>query len=275
MAKKYLHIYFGVQGSGKTLSAVKQLQVEAYNPTRLANCAKRILKYNSMGYHFSMPEHLAFCDFDCEIHHLGKAPTMSYLTNGFYLGLPNPNMRTQRLPPYFFAVLDEGNKYFNSRNKQIMPQWRSRFYELIRHWGGEIIICCQRPGLVDLNIRELTDYEEFLGCEFVKDLFGNIVLVKIKRRHFETCADVERYLSTNILPEDSKIETDIINCRLPANNIPAYYDSQFFENLFLQGFSDKDWDLIAARHICSTVNDVEKFCQVFDYRVPKNLYKDN
>lgn len=281
-----IHIYFGEQRKGKTLYMVLQAQYAAYDKARLNDCYNRIDAYNALGYNFSKPKHLVVADFDLEIHHFGKQPDINYWCNGFYLGLPKVvikerktgcikqqvvTFKTMRLAPCMSIFLDEGNKYFNSRNKKIMPGWRSRFIELMGQYGLEMHMVCHRPELVDSNVRDMADFREFLGVDITCDSMGKICTLTIHSRYFANNRDVEAYLQNNILPSYSKIEQTIIDCRIPCFDIGKYYDTHFFDKVFLKGAENKDFDLIQKKHICKSIEDIKQFNREFDYTVPKDL----
>lgn len=281
-----IHIYFGEQRQGKTLYMVLQAQLVAYDKSRLNNCYNRIDAYNAMGYKFSKPKHLVLADFDIELHHFGKQPEMNYWCNGFYLGMPRVvtserkigivkqqvvTYRTMFLAPGMSIFLDEGNKYFNSRDRDIMPGWRSRFIELMGQYGLEMHMVCHRPELVDSNVRDLADFREFVGVDIAYDAIGRICTMTINSRYFANNKDVEQYLKTGILPSYSKIEQTVIDCRVPCFDIGKYYDTHFFDKAFLKDAENKDFDLIQKKHTCYTIEDVQKFNKEFDYKVPKGL----
>lgn len=265
---------------------VLQAQLAAYDKSRLNNCYNRIDKYNSMGYSFSKPKHLVVADFDMELHHWGKQPELAYWCNGFYLGMPRAVMgerkvgcirqpvvvyRTMYLPPCMSIFLDEGNKYFNSRDREIMPGWRSRFIELMGQYGLELHMVCHRPELIDSNVRDLADFREFLGVDITKDAMGNILTMTIKSRYFANNKEVEAYLKNNILPVDCKVEQTVIDCRVPCFDIGKYYDTEFFDKAFLKDAENRDFDLIQKKHTCNTIEDIKQFNKEFDYKIPKGL----
>ncbi len=275
-----IHILFGEQRTGKTLYLAYKAITEAYDVNRLNRCHAKIDSLNTIGYNFSKPRHLCFSDFDIEIHHWGKAPDINYWIDGFYLGLPHHVVKNQKLtyrtlniPPFVNLYLDEGNKYFDSRNKEIMPDFRKRWVELMGQWGLTLTMVCHRPMLVDVCIRDLADFRQFLKTEFTYDCFGNIRTAKIFTRYFPTNKDFEAFLNGNIITDNVIEEAIDIDCFLPGLNIPKYYNTEFYSPAFLRFCENKDFDLLQKTHDFNSIEDVQKFNKQFNYSVPKGLYE--
>lgn len=279
-----IHIYFGNQRTGKTLYLVYDAIMHAYDRSRLEKCRSKISEYNAMGYAFSCPEHLVFSDFDIEIHHFGKAPTVNYWIDGFYLGMPhqvvkrsgNSNVltyRTLNIPPFVNLYLDEGNKYFDSRNSEIMPAFRKRWVELMGQWGLTLSMVCHRPMLVDSCIRDLADFREFLKCDFLYDSFGRIIRVDLKTRFYPTNKDAMAYIQNGILTDNVVEETISINCSAPCMQIPYYYKTDFYTPAFLKFCENRNFDLLQKTHDFKTIEDIQQFNKQFNYNVPKGLYE--
>ncbi len=282
------HIFFGNQRTGKTLYLVYQVELHALDQNSLNACYNKIDSLNALGYDLSKPKHLAFTDFDCEIHAFRKKPMMNYWVDGFYLGLPHYvvkhdsktksdilTYRTMFLPPYAKIFLDEGNKYFDSRNKEIMPDFRKRWIELLGQWGTELFMVCHRPELVDKCVRDLSDFREFYKeADLEFDYFGNVKLITLHTRYYPTNKDVMAYLESGILTKNVITEDIVIDCSKPCMNITKYYDTHFYNKAFLRFAEDKDFDLVQKNHKCSNVNDVIEFNKRFNYTVPKGLYEE-
>ncbi len=274
------HIFFGEQRSGKTLYLAYLANIQAYDPVKLSACYNKIDMLNSMGYNLSKPKHITFTDFDLEIHSYRKAVEMNYWIDGFYLGLPHYvvknkklTYRTMFLPPNINIYLDEGNKYFDSRNRDIMPDYRKRWNELLGQWGTELYMVCHRPMLVDSCIRDLSDFREFLKTDLDYDYFGNISKAIIHTRYYPTSKDAMAYIDNGIITENVTEEDIVIDCTRPFLNVPKYYDTHFYDKAFLRFAEDRDFDLIQKKHICNSVEDVQAFNKRFHYTVPQGLYE--
>lgn len=275
------HIFFGNQRSGKTLYLAYLANIQAYDKSKLIACHRKVDLLNSMGYTLTKPNHISFTDFDLEIHSFRKAVEMNYWIDGFYIGLPHYvveknviTYRTMFLPPYINIYLDEGNKYFDSRNKEIMPDFRKRWIELLGQWGTELYMVCHRPMLVDSCIRDLSDFREFLNTELTYDYFGNVSSATIHTRFYPTNKDAMAYIDNGIITSNVKTEDIFLDFTLPCINIPKYYDTHFYDKAFLRFAKGKDFDLVQKKHFCRTIEDVEEFNKRFNYTVPKGLYKE-
>lgn len=281
---KYIHIITGVQGTGKTLYLAYKMNCTANDKDKIRKCKNTISNLNNMGYHFSIPEVPIFCDFDCELHRPFRKPIRPYWVNGYYIGLPvefvkydkktkqnKTVFRTMLLPPgYIF--LDEGNKYFDSKDDDIMTDFRKRWVELMRQFNQEMYLCAHRPMLVSKCVRDYADYTMFLSTDFLYDQFGNISLITMKYRYFENVQEMEAFLKNGTIPPGNEIQTLVIDCEEPCMNIPKYYDTNYFSKYFLKGAKNKDFDLIKHQKYFSTPEDIDLFCQKYNYKVPKELY---
>ena len=280
-----IHVITGLQRTGKTFYVAYLAQLLANDPAVVNSCNNEIDKFNSMGFNFSKPITPIFADFDLEVHRMFEKPTKAYYVNGFYLGLPVEiitkdkktkqdvlKFRTMLLPPGAKIILDEGNKYFDSQDDDIMPAFRKRWIELMGQFIQELWLVSHRPMMVSKKVRDYADFTIFLNTEFSYDVLGNIVLAKMQYRYLETFQQMEAFLKNGILPPNNKIQTLTIDCTAPCFNIPKYYDTQFFEKLFLKGAKDRDFDLRQKDYRCSSPEDIDQFCKLFNYQVPKEIY---
>lgn len=280
-----VHIYFGLQGAGKTFAFVYKMNQIANDKSNLMNCYNRIAKFNTLGYRFSYPQIPIMCDFNCELHRMFERPISPYRVNGYFLGLPveviekDKKLKTEKivyrtmlLPPGMRIFLDEGHKYFNSHDDDIMPDFRLRWIELLRQWGQELYLCVQRPFLVSKSVRDYADFTMFLKTDFIYDMYGNIAVAKLQYRYFQNYLEMEAFVKNGILPKGNEVQEMIIDCTLPCNNIPKYYDTEYFAKYFLKGAKDKDFDLPEHQQIFSNPEDIDLFCKNYNYKVPKQIY---
>lgn len=280
-----VHIITGLQRTGKTLYMSYLANKVAQDPMSINKCYQLIDKYNAMGFHFSKPDVPVFSDYRLEIHQFMKKPTVAYWVNGFYLGLPAEVLRrgkdnrehvvyrTMLFPPGINIFLDEGNKFADSQNEDLMPDNKKRWIELMGQFGQELFIVAHRPTAVSKKVRDYADFTIFLKTDFYYNERGKISVVKMQYRKLDNFQQMEAYLKSETLPSDNKIETLTIDCEQPCNNIPAYYDTTFFANYFLENAKDKDFDLIKHSDTLSTPEDIDLFCKKYSYKVPKEIYQ--
>jgi hypothetical protein len=118
-----------------------------------------------------------------------------YFINGYYMGLPNDRIDTIYLPPYAKVFLSEVQRYYDSRKSKSTPDFVSRMYEMHRHYGMDVYMDIQRPGLIDLNIRELCKkFIEVVDMEHETDFSGGIAKTVFHCREFDGWRAVEGYL---------------------------------------------------------------------------------
>lgn len=259
-------IIFGLPRKGKTALMTKFAleNMTGYN-ARLAlkNCHSIVSKYNNGGFKFSLPEkHLVHADYTISARH-GKI-TQHYV-DGFYLGLPDPFHETLFLPPYSYIYLDEAQKYFNSRNTKIADSV-SRFYELHGQFHFNITLACQRPKLIDLNIRELA--ERVIEVVDLKHIYehGKIVGSIWICHEYEKCVDAVKFV------EGQKVDYNLVNYEFNGN-IFKHYDSFFFEKSFLNERYNKDFDIYKTGNYSCDIDDVRRFNAEHSYTIPKGYYK--
>ncbi len=100
----------------------------------------------------------------------------SYFIDGFHLGFANNDVQVSYVPPNCKIFLNEAQKYYNSRMSRYLPDWVSRYYEQHRHYGLDIWLDCQRPGLIDINIRDIvSSFIHIRKTDFIYDKIGNII----------------------------------------------------------------------------------------------------
>ena len=262
-------IIFGPPGVGKTKLmtklAVDHMTVFAYE--ELQQCKRKIAAYNNGGFCLSIPDkHLVFADYHITARGMGLPPRDSYYVNGFRLGLPNKKHDTLFLPFNANVYLSEAQKYFNSRMSTYFSDFISRFYETHRHYGLNITLDCQRPNLIDLNLRGIA--QEFIEVVSTSDKYdrrGSLVKSTWQCRVFADCYLAERYIEgTNVAFEERKYEHhgDIFSC----------YDSFYFGSYHLKDRYGQDFDLIKNPAFGCDTESVREFNKLYEYEVPPSFY---
>lgn len=277
-----IHIITGLQRTGKTLFMSYLSNKIANDPSVLANCHRLIDKYNAMGFHFSKPDVPIFTDYYQELHRFMQPPTKAYYVNGFYLGLPVElierkskkeivKFRTMLLPPGIKILLDEGNKFADSQKEEAMPDYKKRWIELMGQFEQELYLVAHRPTAVSKKVRDYADYTIFFKTDFYYNEKGKISVVKMYYRTLTDFQEMEAYLKSKELPKNNEMQCLTVDCEQVCNNIPAYYDTKFFDKYFLQGAKDKDFDLIKHELKCTTPEDIDLFCKKYTYKMPKEM----
>ena len=258
-------IVFGKPGVGKTALLTYMANEVAFDYERLKKCKNEINMLNSGGFDFKQPDCLVFMDYSATFHKYGYKPRKSYEISGYHLGLPNEDYNTVLLPPYSFIVLDEAQKYYNSRLKNL-NDYVSRFYELRRHNGYDIVLACQRLNLIDLNVREIAD--EFIlvdDLKFKYDVSGDI------KQMIWTC-----YVWDNLSSVSSFVESNDKNnlgqkriYKADYNVFDCYNSFNFKASFFKNCTKQSKFDLVRNEALSLTIDEIAKFNEQFDYAVPK------
>ena len=260
-------------------------------------CLDKIKLYNLMGYNLSTPKHLVFSDFKISSNtKLGYIE--SYFVNGFYLGMPNAQHPTMFLPPYAKVFLSEGQRYYDSRKYSSFSDFISQFYEQHRHYGLSIYIDCQRPGLIDLNIREIATKVYYIES-MVNDIdrLGRIVANHWKVRKFDSVFECEKYiqgdktLGTPMVLTHSHSITNFVdpifldspkftnsnfnkiskgNKTLIPCNIFNNYNSTNKELAFLRGRKGHDFSLYKHPTDDMYINELD---DIYSFEAPRTFYK--
>jgi hypothetical protein len=258
-------IICGDPGTGKTALmtsfALKRMSGAAARCDVL-RCRSVVRRLNKTGYNLTVPRrHLVFTDYSVMSHCVGGGRgTPSHRVDGFYIGLPNSQHPTVFLPPYSFVCLDEAQKYYYSRENNKLADFVSRFYETHRHYYLNIVLACQRPGLIDKNIRCLS--EQFIFIDKLKhttDRFGSIVKSRWSCIEFNNSGSAEKYSDGKISEGGKRTEYTF------EGSIFAAFNSFEFFGLHIESRETADFDLIPRL----LPPDLDKY----SYEVPKTFYK--
>lgn len=194
-------IVFGKPGAGKTAflaaDASKYLNYseEMYELHR--SCVSQIRALNLDEERFVYPTRPpVYSNFRIAVPCGTRAPLESYYIDGFHMGFENPDVDIMPVLPGARIYLSEAQRYYNSRRSKDLPDWVSRFYEEHRHFGLDITLDVQRPGLIDVNIRELCGcFIEVQCIENIYDENDNIIASRFHLREFSDWKFVDKYLT--------------------------------------------------------------------------------
>jgi hypothetical protein len=149
------------------------------------------------------------------------------------------------------------------------PDFVSRFYETHRHYGLNITLDVQRPGLIDLNIRALaTEFIEILETRDEIGDFGDVLSSDFKCRVYGDYSVVEKYI------DSGTVGAHELRRYTHSGNVYALYDSYFFKHLHVDG-RQEDFDLFRGTQDAETPEDAERIIRFFDSRVPDTYWHKN
>lgn len=192
-------IIFGKPGAGKT-SLMTHFMTDIYEnegDELLEKCRERILEQNATRLHpLPLPEEVPlFSNFGVKFTTGYRKEYSPYFFNPYYFGVENDDYPVQYLLPCGNYFIDEGQRYFNSRRSLSLRDHVSKAFELHRQFEINIFIGCQRPKLIDLNIRELTPrFLEALEMKNETTAYGGIVSSTWRLKEYTSTADVLEYL---------------------------------------------------------------------------------
>lgn len=193
-------IVFGKPGAGKTAflvqDALKYLNFGAEGRKLFARAERKVAELRDNGGEYTLPKvPPVYSNFPITCNAGSNAEARSLYIDGFHMGFDNNYVKVMHLYPGARVYLSEAQRYYNSRRSKDLPDWVSRFYEEHRHFGLNIMLDVQRPGLIDINIRELCgEIIEILGMTHKKDKIGVIRSSTWRIRVFEDWKNVEAYL---------------------------------------------------------------------------------
>lgn len=194
-------IIFGKPGAGKT-SLMTHFMIEHYEKEAddlLDRCIERIAEQNQNRL-FTLPfpeQPPFFSNYGVKFLVDYEEEYSPYFFNPYYFGIENDEFEIQYLLPCGYYFITEGQKYFNSRKSLSLRDHVSRAFELHRQNEMNIFIDCQRPKLIDLNIRELAArFLEVMHMESATNGYDGILSSTWYCREFGSAAEVTDYLTT-------------------------------------------------------------------------------
>lgn len=271
-------IIFGKPRVGKTALMTHFATEHMLNPQArqdIKSCRGVVEALNAGGFNLTVPDdHLVFSDYHIQTPHGRRT---SYHVNGFRFGLPGTeNRETMFFPPYARFYLDEAQKYYNSREGQTFSDHVSRAFEVHAHNYWDITIACQRPNLIDLNVRELCG--QFIEILDLRHTYVRGEKWKIRpriKRSVWTCRVFEDVFALQTYLAGGKKERHLGQRAkyVHEGDIFQLYDSCNFFPLFYRDRYGKDFDLLPSSSPGYDVESIKKFNADYDFEVPDDYRK--
>ena len=237
-------IIFGPPRIGKTAFMVYMLNNIAYDNARNRAMQNVIMSKNTYdGFNLTIPEHCVAANFEIAFRKQGHLPRRARVIDPNRLGFANEKIKTHFMLPYETYGIMEAQQYYNSRKFNEFPEWKSNLFEQHGHNHLDFLLDTQRPGLVDVNIRALSNFIEIrnLEVEYGRDGFFNNMTWTI--REFENVGLVDEYMKSgkrdNSLFNESRVVSD--------RNVFKQYNSWSLENKFYKGHEGEDFDLVYSK----------------------------
>ena len=268
-----LTIICGLTGRGKTALATNfiiEKLLDCYEDYR--NCCMEIRKLQAGGFNkIEMPpqRHIVYSDYSVKVNSRIK----TYRVDGFELAIPNIYFKTAFIPPYSTIVLDEAQKYYDSRMTKYLREEVYRFYQLHRHNHYNIIMTCQRLGNIDLNIRALADtiivVEEL---DLKEDEYGQCSKLKWKVREFTSVEVAENYC---LAFEKNEIKNygkeNVLKSKHPVFN---FYDSYGNKPVFYYLNEHRNFDYYTEDGYVMTLDSIREFNETHYFTAPQGYWKN-
>lgn len=265
-------IVFGKPGMGKTAyltaDAVEHMRSSQEQHELLRDCRDQVAALNASGAAFELPIFApVYSNYPITVRRGTLPPISSYYVDGFRLGFENDDMAVLSVLPGARIYLSEAQRYYNSRRSKDLPDWVSRFFEEHRHFGLNIFLDVQRPGLIDANIREICgSLIEIVGLRHDTDPCGNVLSTTFSLRSFEDWKYVDRYVTSG---EKCYEETE----RRFVGNVFSCYQSCSYYKQFVPG-SHGAFSMITHAEITGrdTLEDADLARDYYPQSAPDGFY---
>jgi len=261
-------IIFGVPRAGKTALMTHLLNQAMFDRERYKSMVRAIEQKNNGGFALTIPRHCVVANYDIVGRKFGYSQRLSRRINPFRLGYANDKVKTHFIEPYTIIGITEGQKYFNSRMSLYYPDWQSRWFEQHGHNNYDIYIDVQRPKLIDVNIRELSQFIEILKKENRTNANGKIVSIKWTVRRFLGSCELDQYLATG-KKDTTCYTTEIITCDYDVHEC---YNSQMCKPKFYDGHIGSDFDTKEHEPLVEDLDGIVKYLKQVDDELPDNFY---
>lgn len=250
-------IIFGPPRIGKTAFMVYLLNLRAYDFERNRAMQRSIEQKNRNGFKLTVPEHCASANFEINFKHNGYRGRKARIIDPKKLGFGGPDRQTHFLLPYETIGIMEAQEYYNSRKYADFKPWQSNLFEQHGHNHLDIIMDTQRPGLIDLNIRELAKFIEIRSMEVHYDEHQWFTDVTWVIREFDNVGLVEEYMRSGKRDTMCYTERKVVS----KYNVLEMYDSYSCEPKFFAGHLNSDYDLKYGNQACETKADYIQYLE--------------
>ena len=264
-------IIFAPPRTGKTCFMTHIARETAFDKNRNKRMKREIIQKQNSGFENieTIPTHCVSANYDMVFHKHRYTPRYSRRINPYRLGFSNEFVQTHFNLPFETICITEAQKYLNSRMSMYFPDWQSRWYEQHGHNDLNIFLDTQRPMLIDVNIRELSQFIEIVNLRIRYDGYGKPKTLTWNIRHIENSSLFDKYMSSGKQDKSCYTEETIT-----ANyNVFACYDSQCCKPKFYDGHFDEDFDYSVATPTEHTKDGYIQYLTENDDELPENYYQ--
>lgn len=261
-------IIFGPPRIGKTCFLAHTLNTYAYDTERYLNMATEIELLNEGGFNLTIPPHPVSANFSLEFYKFGYSAMRNRMINPFKLGFANNDVLVHDNYPYEVIGIMEAQVYLNSRMSAYFPDWQSRWYEQHGHNNLDIFLDCQRPDLIDLNVRELCAFIEIIDLKVKTNKFGEVLGLVWTIRKIDNFSAYEKYVASGkrdkSLYVEEKVKADY--------NVFSIYDSQAEKPKFYKNLLHNDFIIDYSEPSETSIDYYEYFIENLSDEVPPGFY---
>lgn len=264
-------IIFAPPRTGKTVLMTHLANTAAFNKERNSLMRREILRKRANGFSHlrTIPIHCVSANYDMSFHKYRYSVRYNRRINPYRLGFANPFVETHFNLPYEVICITEAQKYLNSRMSMYFPDWQSRWYEQHGHNNLDIYLDTQRPMLIDVNIRELSQFIEVIKLDVEYDCYGQPNKLVWLVRRVDNSSLYDKYMTSG--KQDTSCYTeDVI---VADYNVFACYDSQSCKPKFYEGHFNEDFDYNPATPLPQTFEGYIQYLQQNDDELPDNFYQ--
>ncbi len=264
-------IIFAPPRTGKTVLMTHLANTEAFNYDRNARMRREIRLKQMTGFDAikTVPVHCVSANYDMSFRKFRYRVRYNRRINPYRLGFANPFVETHFNLPYEVICITEAQKYLNSRMSMYFPDWQSRWYEQHGHNNLDIYLDTQRPMLIDVNIRELSQFIEIVRLDVDYDCYGQPKALRWLVRRIDNSAMYDKYITSGKQDRSCYTEDYII----AEYNVFACYDSQSCKPKFYEGHFYEDFDYSVAIPTPNTLDGYIQYLQQYDDELPENFYQ--
>lgn len=217
----------------------------------------------------TIPPHCVSANYEVVGKRFRYSPRFARKINPYRLGFANDCVKTHFNFPYEVIGITEAQKYLNSRMSRLFPDWQSRWYEQHGHNNLDIFLDTQRPMLIDVNIRELSQFVEIIKLTPHQDKRGRINGMTWTIRNIENSGLFDRYMSSGKKDKTCYVEEEIT----ADFNVFECYNSQSCKPRFYQGHMDEDFDYDESKPVEETLAAYIEYLEKNDDELPPNFYQ--
>lgn len=263
-------IIFAPPRTGKTCFLTHTASMAAFDRQRNRAMQMEIMKKQVSGFENlqTIPVHCVSANYDITMHKFGYRPRMSRRINPYRLGFANDFVQTHFTLPHECICITEAQKYLNSRMAMYFPDWQSRFYEQHGHDDLDIWLDTQRPMLIDVNIRELSQFIEIVKLDKWYDNYGKVRRLKWYIRRIDNSGLFDKYMASGKQDKSCYVADEVV----ADYNVFGCYDSQLCKPKFYDGHMDEDFDYEQAEVTEDSFEGYVKYLREHDDELPENFY---